>query len=78
MIFVFSRQDNHTRQMEIPEETQKKANELKLEKSEFEKCGSLGSNKTNDLSEMEFIAEAVKASKSVKKSGKEKKKKKQK
>ena len=77
MIYVFSRQDNHTRQMEFPEETQKRASEFKFKDNEFDKCASLGSNKTHDLcDEMEFIAEAVKASKSVKKSERKKKKKK--
>jgi len=69
--------DNHTRQMEFPEEIQKRAGEFKFKDSEFDKCASLGSNKTHDLcDEMQFIAEAVKASKSVKKSERKKKKKK--
>lgn len=69
--------DNHARQMEFPEGTQKRACEFKFKDNEFDKCASLGSNKTHDLcDEMEFIAEAVKASKSVKKSERKKKKKK--
>ena len=62
--------------MEISEETHERANEFKFKDSEFDKCASLGSDETHDLSQMEFIAEAVKASKSVKKSEKKKRKKK--
>ena len=77
VIFIFA-QDNDSDSMDLIKEEKKREKKSNSKKNKSEECERNGSSETDNLAEMEFIDNAVKATKAVKKTKKEKKKKKQK
>jgi len=73
-----SEEDNDSDSMDLIKEEKKREKKSNSKKSKSEECERNGWSETDNLAEMEFIDNVVKATKEVKKTKKEKKKKKQK